>query len=118
MPGGRQEGGPRLKRALSRVAGLTLHHVGGMPIHDSTSNYKIYQRQFLRTVKVESKAGFELALELCVKAYRRRLPLAEVPTVWADRTAGASRFSLERWLPQYMRWFVYGLASRFITSDD
>jgi glycosyltransferase involved in cell wall biosynthesis len=118
MAGGRQKGGPRLKRAMSRLAGLVLHHVGGMPIHDPTSNYKLYRRDFLRTVTIESEAGFELALELCAKAYRRRVPLAEVPTTWTDRRYGTSRFKMRAWLPHYLRWFLFGLTSRVVRSPN
>lgn len=114
MKGGAQEGGPLVKRTLSRAAGLTLHVVGGLPIHDPTSNYKLYARDFLGRVEIESEAGFELALELCVKAHRLGLRMSEVPTTWRDRTAGTSRFQLRRWLPHYLRWFRYGIATRFM----
>lgn len=112
MPGGRQLGAPLAKSLLSRAAGLLLHALGGLPIHDPTSNFKLYSRSFLRSVAIESSGGFELALELCVKAHRRGLRLAEVPTTWRERTAGRSRFDLRRWLPHYLRWFFYGLAGR------
>jgi dolichol-phosphate mannosyltransferase len=39
--GGRQEGGPLLKAFLSRAAGLSLHHIAGLPIHDATSNFRL-----------------------------------------------------------------------------
>ena len=68
MRGGRQIGGPPLKRLLSRVAGLTLHWFAGVPTHDPTNNFKLYSRRFLDSVRIESSAGFELALELTVKA--------------------------------------------------
>ena len=68
MRGGRQVGGPPLKRLLSRTAGLTLHWFGGVATHDPTNNFKLYRRDFLDSVSIESKAGFELALELTVKA--------------------------------------------------
>ena len=68
MRGGRQIGGPPLKRLLSRVAGLTLHWFAGVPTHDPTNNFKLYSRRFLDSVEIESTAGFELALELTVKA--------------------------------------------------
>ncbi len=42
MRGGRQIGGPPLKRLLSRVAGLTLHWFGGVATHDPTNNFKLY----------------------------------------------------------------------------
>ena len=68
MRGGHQIGGPPLKRLMSRTAGLTLHWFAGVPTHDPTNNFKLYSRRFLDTVTIESTAGFELALELTVKA--------------------------------------------------
>jgi len=108
MRGGRQLGGPLVKRTLSRTAGLTLHWFAGVPVHDPTSNFKLYSRRFLDSVTIESDAGFELALELTVKATLAGRRLAEVPTTWRDRTAGQSRFRLRAWLPHYLRW--YGVA--------
>ncbi|HVD00862.1 MAG TPA: glycosyltransferase [Candidatus Dormibacteraeota bacterium] len=113
MRGGRQLGGPLLKRTLSRLAGLSLHWLGGVPIHDPTSNFKLYSRRLLEQVVIESEAGFELALELTVKAYCLGLRLEEVPTTWRDRTAGQSRFRLRAWLPHYLRWYWRGMAGRF-----
>jgi len=110
MRGGRQIGGPPLKRLMSRVAGLTLHWFAGVATHDPTNNFKIYRRQFLDSVRTESSAGFELALELTVKATLAGRPVAELPTTWRDRTAGQSNFKLRAWLPHYLRW--YGVAFR------
>lgn len=110
MRGGRQIGGPPLKRLMSRVAGLTLHWFAGVATHDPTNNFKIYRRQFLDSVRIESSAGFELALELTVKATLAGRPVAELPTTWRDRTAGQSNFKLRAWLPHYLRW--YGVAFR------
>lgn len=104
--GGRQIGGPMFKALLSRLAGLSLHHLAGLPIHDATSNFRLYRRSFLDSVEIESRAGFELALELTVKAHLAGRRIAEVPTVWRDRSSGTSRFQLRSWLPQYLRWYV------------
>jgi dolichol-phosphate mannosyltransferase len=105
MPGGRQIGGPLLKRLLSRAAGLTLHWFAGVPTHDPTNNFKLYSRSFLDATTIESTAGFELALELTVKATLARRRVAEVPTTWRDRTAGQSNFKLRNWLPHYLHWY-------------
>ena len=99
MSGGHQVGGPPLKRLMSRTAGLTLHWFAGVPTHDPTNNFKLYSRRFLDTVTIESTAGFELALELTVKATLAGRRVAEVPTTWRDRTAGQSNFKLRKWLP-------------------
>ena len=103
--GGGQQGGPLLKRTMSRAAGLSLHWLGRLPIHDATSNFRMYSRRLLYAVTIESSAGFELALELTVKARRLGMRVDEVPTVWHDRTAGTSRFRLWQWLPHYLRWY-------------
>jgi hypothetical protein len=113
MRGGHQVGGPLLKRSMSRVAGLSLHWLGGLPIHDATSNYRLYSKRLLQQVAIESTGGFELGLELTVKAYALGMPVAEVPTTWRDRTAGQSRFRLWKWLPRYLRWYWVGIAARF-----
>jgi dolichol-phosphate mannosyltransferase len=112
MPGGHQVGGPLLKRLMSRTAGLSLHWLGGIPTHDPTNNFKLYSRRLLDAVTIESMAGFELALELTVKAHALGLRIAEVPTTWRDRTAGESRFQVRKWLPHYLRWYGYGIRTR------
>ncbi|HJP89230.1 MAG TPA: glycosyltransferase family 2 protein [Candidatus Limnocylindrales bacterium] len=105
MKGGRQIGGPPLKRLMSRVAGLTLHWFARVPTHDPTNNFKLYARRFLESTPIESTAGFELALELTVKATLQKRKIAEIPTTWRDRTAGQSNFKLRKWLPHYLHWY-------------
>ncbi len=112
MPGGRQIGGPPLKRLMSRVAGLTLHWFAGVPTHDPTNNFKLYSRRFLDATTIESTAGFELALELTVKATLEGRRVAEVPTTWRDRTAGQSNFKLRKWLPHYLHWYQVAFMGR------
>lgn len=112
MRGGRQIGGPLLKRLLSRAAGLTLHWFAGVPSHDPTNNFKLYSRRFLDRVTIESTAGFELALELTVKATIGGWRIAEVPTTWRDRTHGESNFMLRKWLPHYLRWYRAAFRAR------
>ena len=117
MRGGRQLGGPLLKRSMSRAAGLSLHWLGGLPVHDATSNFRMYSKTLLNQVTIESTGGFELGIELTVKAYLLGMKVAEVPTTWRDRTAGTSRFQLWQWLPRYLKWYRAGIAGRFRKSS-
>lgn len=110
MPGGSQQGGPRLKTLMSRTAGLSLHYIGRLPTHDATTNFRGYSRRFLEEVAVESIRGFEVGLELTTKAHLYGYRVDEVPSSWEDRTAGTSKFDLVGWLPSYLHW--YGLAMR------
>jgi glycosyltransferase involved in cell wall biosynthesis len=107
--GGRQEGGPLLKRTLSRLAGMSLHYLAGLPIRDATNNFRAYSRRVVAEIPIEGEASFAVALELTLKAHWRGWHLAEIPTVWRDRTAGQSRFRLWAWLPHYMRWYFRAL---------
>lgn len=112
MRGGKQLGGPPLKSFLSRMAGLTLHWLARLPTHDATSNFKMYRGSFLAATPVESKAGFEIGLELVVKAYVEGYRVGEVPTIWTDRVAGESRFKLWEWIPHYLKWYAYAFRPR------
>ncbi len=116
MRGGHQMGGPPLKRLMSRTAGLTLHWFARVQTHDPTNNFKLYSRRFLESVTIESTAGFELALELTVKATVAGHRIAEVPTTWRDRTAGQSNFRLRAWLPHYVHWYLRAFRARWLPS--
>ena len=107
MSGGQQIGGQRFKKFLSRSAGKTLFLFAGIGTHDPTNSFKSYSRDFLTQVGIESRSGFELGIELVAKAHRLRLPVAEIPTIWLDRTNGDSRFQIARWAPKYLRWYFY-----------
>ena len=107
MKGGRLVGGPWFKQGLSRLAGVSLCWLRGLPTHDATNAFKIYDRAMLDTFSIESTGGFELNLELTVKAFLAGYRIVEVPTVWHDRTSGESRFALWKWLPLYIRWYAY-----------
>jgi dolichol-phosphate mannosyltransferase len=107
MRGGRLIGGPFLKQAMSRASGLSLRYLRGIPTHDATNSFKLYDATMVRDLRVESVAGFELGLELTVKAYLHGYRIAEIPSTWRDRTAGESRFKVVEWLPHYLKWYFY-----------
>ena len=115
MKGGRQYGGPRFKGFLSRTAGLLLCWFARLPTHDPTNSFKLYRKSFLDEVTVESTGGFELGIELVVKARAMGRRIVEVPTTWRDRVAGKSNFRLWKWLPNYLRWFFYAFRHRRAT---
>lgn len=112
MPGGKLVGGPVLKGKMSRYAGLTLKWLRGIPTHDATNAFKLYDGAMLNSLELESQGGFELSLEITVKAFLSGYRITEVPTVWRDRTAGASRFQLWKWLPRYLHWYFYAFRPR------
>jgi dolichol-phosphate mannosyltransferase len=105
--GGQQVGGPLLKGSLSRAAGRSLGLLARVGTHDATNSFKAYDTDFVREVGIDSRNGFEIGLELTAKARRLRRPVAELPTIWLDRTIGDSHFDLKGWLPKYLRWYAF-----------
>jgi dolichol-phosphate mannosyltransferase len=105
MKGGRLIGGPFFKQLLSRLAGTSLCILRRIPTHDATNAFKIYDRAMVKSFTVESQGGFELNLELTVKAFLAGYQITEVPSTWRDRMSGESRFRLWKWLPLYLRWY-------------
>lgn len=112
MPGGQQVDAPLLKALLSRIAGRLLATFARVGTRDATNSFKAYSAKFVREVGIDARHGFEMGLELVAKARRRRLPVAEVPTIWIERQAGESNFRLIEWIPKYMRWFRFAFGPR------
>jgi dolichol-phosphate mannosyltransferase len=117
MPGGQQVGGPWLKGKLSRMAGRSLALFARIGTRDATNSFKAYSTEFVRSVGIDSRAGFEIGIELTAKARRMRLPVAEIPTIWLDRQAGMSNFKIAQWIPAYLRWYRFAFGSR-LTAEQ
>src|SRR5215831_18208559 len=117
MPGGQQVGGPLLKGTLSRLAGRSLRVFTHIGTRDPTNSFKAYSTEFVRQVGIDSREGFEIGIELTAKAKRLRLPVAEIPTIWLDRQAGLSNFKVAKWIPGYLRWYLFAFG-RPLTAEQ
>jgi hypothetical protein len=117
MAGGQQVGGPVLKGMMSKLAGRSLRVLAHTGTRDATNSFKAYSTDFVRAVGIDSRAGFEIGIELTAKAKRMRLPVAEIPTIWLDRQAGVSNFKIAQWLPDYLRWYRFAFGSR-LTAEQ
>lgn len=110
--GGKQIGGPRFKKLLSRLAGVSLHYLIGIPTRDVTNSFKMYTKKILNDIKIESNGGFELGMEIIIKAFLKGYRITEIPSVWCDRIAGKSNFKLWKWLPKYIHWYLFAIKNR------
>jgi glycosyltransferase involved in cell wall biosynthesis len=117
MPGGQQVGGPLLKGLLSKAAGRSLSLFARIGTRDATNSFKAYSTDFVRNVGIDSRAGFEIGIELTAKARRMRMPVAEIPTIWLDRQAGVSNFKIAQWIPGYLRWYRFAFGPR-LTAEQ
>ncbi|MBI2027319.1 MAG: glycosyltransferase [Deltaproteobacteria bacterium] len=107
IPGGKEIGAPLLKRTLSKIASKSLYWLRKSPVQDVTNNFKLYNTHFLRDQTIESTGGFELAMELTAKALFQKKKIVEIPVTWTGRVNGKSKFKFMKWLPHYLRWYIY-----------
>jgi dolichol-phosphate mannosyltransferase len=112
MKGGKQIGGPLLKKLISRIADVSLRYIAGLPTHDATNSFKLYRKSMLDSLVIESNGGFEVGMEIVVKAHFSGFRVIEIPSTWTDRQEGKSRFRIFKWAPKYLRWYLYALRKR------
>jgi len=111
MKGGHQIGGPKFKQLLSRFAGISLYFLTSLPTHDATNSFRLYSKNFLKKTKIESTGGFELGIELTVKAHFGGYKVTEIPTTWTYLSK-ESRFYLTKWFPKYLKWYLWAIGKR------
>ena len=94
MNRGKRIGGPRLKGFLSYAACITLNKLMRLPTTDATNAFKCFRRSVIEQIKIESTQGFEMPLELTVKAFSKGLRITDVPTTWRDKRKGVIKILL------------------------
>ena len=96
-PGGRTEGWPLRRRALSRLGGTYARLVLGVPVADLTSGFKVWRRPTLAALEPMLGAvradGYGFQIETTYRVLRAGGRVVELPIVFADRVAGASKLS-------------------------
>ena len=107
MKGGKMIGNPFLKSLLTRLASFFLFYFTSFPIKDSTNSFRLFSRDLLDKIKIESDKGFTLSLELTAKAHRLKYKIIEIPVTWIEREKGKSRFKLFSFIIPYTKWLFY-----------
>jgi len=111
MPGGARLGGSKVKGFFSTFVGRSLHFLLGIPTHDIPNAFKLYRKEVLENVIIESK-GFSISMEITLKAFYLGYRITEVPTIWKERTKGRSSFKMWKLFPSYLRLYAWGVAKR------
>ncbi len=106
---GKRIGGPKLKGFLSNFACVSLKLLTNIPTNDSTNAFKCFKRKVIEKIHIQSRQGFEMPLEITVKAYAKGFRITEVPTIWNDRKKGESKFNTLGNLKYYLRWYIYAV---------
>lgn len=117
IKGGSMKNCPLLKSILVRVASFTLYYLSSIPVKDASNGFRLFSRKILNEIKIESRVGFSYSLELLVKSHRLRYKISEIPAQWEERSEGESRFKILKWLPQYLKWYIYGFKTTWLNKS-
>jgi dolichol-phosphate mannosyltransferase len=104
VKGGGIENWPIKRRIISWGANFLVRLLLRSPLHDNTSNYRIYSTRAAKEVlKCESADGYEFQICAVYRVLKANLPVAEVPIIFKDRENGKSKLTTG----QIYKWFKY-----------
>ena len=86
-----------MRRAVSRGGGWYARAVLGVPVHDLTGGFKCIRREVLEAIELDTirAEGYGFQIEVTYRALRAGFKVVEIPIVFADRQAGASKMSTQ-----------------------
>jgi dolichol-phosphate mannosyltransferase len=86
---------PMKRLLLSWVANKYAKFVTGLPIQDCTGGFKCFRREALEMIDLDKIAagGYSFQIEMNYKLWKKGGRLKEIPIVFVDRYAGASKMS-------------------------
>jgi dolichol-phosphate mannosyltransferase len=95
VDGGLTVGWPAHRKALSRVGGWYARRLLASSVHDITSGFRAYRADLLRAMDLDSvdTVGYGFQIEMTHRAEQVGARITEVPIVFRERSAGASKMS-------------------------
>ena len=95
IPGGGVEGWGLSRHVISKGGSLYSRTILGLEVKDLTSGYKAFTRRALEAIDIDTihSNGYSFQIEMTYRAIRKGMRVREVPIVFVDRTAGASKMS-------------------------
>ena len=111
MKGGKREGGSLVKAFGSYLINLSCHLMCGVSCHDLTNSFKMFRKKVVDSLKLESY-GFDIFMELILKAYIGGYKIIELPTIWKAREKGRTHFCILKDGHKYIRWLLYGILNK------
>jgi len=95
MDGGDTIGWPWYRKLISRCGTLFARTVLLLPYRDLTGGFKAWRRELLDAIRLRetSGSGYGFQVETTWWAHRRGARIVQVPIVFRERTAGASKMT-------------------------
>ena len=95
VKGGATPGWPFRRRLISRMGGIFIRAVTGMPLRDPTGGFKCWKVSALKAMEYDTveSAGYSFQLEMNHRAWKTALSIKELPITFTDRVSGSSKIS-------------------------
>jgi dolichol-phosphate mannosyltransferase len=86
---------PMIRVLMSYFASVYVRFITGEDIRDFTAGFMCYKRKVLETIRLHKIkfVGYAFQIEMKYTAIKHGFKVAEVPIIFTDRTAGASKMS-------------------------
>lgn len=95
VPGGRIENWPLDRHIYSKGGAFYTRLITGIPVQDPTAGFVCYTRSALESIDLPKIhfIGYAFQIEMKFKAWKLGLKIVEIPIVFVDRKAGASKMT-------------------------
>ncbi len=95
VAGGGTTGWPVWRQLLSKAGGHYARWVLDVPVADLTGGYKVWRRATLQDIELAAlrSDGYAFSIEATWRAIRSGASVVEVPILFTERVAGASKLS-------------------------
>ncbi|ABS56285.1 glycosyl transferase, family 2 [Methanoregula boonei 6A8] len=114
VEGGALNGYPKAKMIANRAFNNLVRLAFGIPFRDVTNAFKAYRREVIDEIGTDTleSIGFDLTVEIPIKAHILGFRSSEVPVQWTDRTAGEAKLKLSRngsvYGKRFLNLFIHG----------
>jgi dolichol-phosphate mannosyltransferase len=80
---------------LSQIGGIYARLILGVPVADLTGGFKVWRRPLLASLDLDhvQADGYGFQIETTYRALEQGARVTELPIIFADRVAGASKLS-------------------------
>lgn len=95
VPGGATKNWPLKRQLLSRMGGLYVRILTGLPVADPTAGFRFYRREVIEYIDLDQieANGYAFQIEMALRTWLAGFRILEVPITFKDRTHGESKMN-------------------------
>ncbi|MBI4894358.1 MAG: glycosyltransferase [Candidatus Aenigmarchaeota archaeon] len=100
VPGAKVTNYPRFKKVFSMMTNFFIMAAFRVRCSDITQSFKAYRREVVEKMDLVSD-GYEISLEIAIRAIRKGYKYKTIPISWMGRKSGVSKMNLKKSAPLY-----------------